>query len=470
MAANQDTDRLDRATMVSLGAMALGIFVVANDFTALSVAVVDIEQGLDTTLNRAQWVINSYAVVFGVLIVTGGRLSDLLGRRKMFILGAAIFATFSLIGGLAPNIELLIAARALMGIGGALMWPSVLGMTYALLPEDKAGLAGGLVVGVAGLGNAMGPVIAGFLTDTFSWRWVFFINVPIAVAAILVIYRKVAESDPSEQSEMDYRGIVTLSGAVVLILVALDRGTEVGFGSVSILLMFGLGAVLLGAFFFVERLQGATALVPRRVLASRQFTSALVSIAMMSAIYFGILLYIPQYTEKQLHWSALQAGAGLLPLMLVFATASFVAGRLYNRLGPRLVVGVGASALTVGVFWLALTIGSGYAVLVPGLVVVGLGIGLYYSAVTTAAVTSVDPADNSLAGGIIFMGNIAGGSLGIGLNTAIVLSASSLSDGIRTAFIVDAALGLVGTAVAVALIRGNGSSAREPSTQKGDVS
>jgi len=193
--------------------------------------------------------------------------------------------------------------------------------------------------------------------------------------------------------------------------------------------------------------------VPRRILASRQFTSALISVLMMSAIYFGILLYIPQFTQKQLGWSAFEAGAGLLPLMLVFATASFLAGSVYNRLGARLVIGVGASALTVGVFWMALAIGSGYVVLVPALVVVLVGVGLYYSATTTAAVTSVAPEDNSLAGGIIFMGNVAGGSFGIGLNTAIVLSAADFADGIRNAFLVDAALGLVGTVVAVTLIR-----------------
>src|SRR5688572_33077895 len=129
--------RLDTATGVSLAAMALGIFVIANDFTALSVAVVPIENDLDSTLNRAQWVINAYTVVFGVLIVTGGRLADLYGRRRVFMIGAAIFAVFSLLGGLAPNIETLIVARALMGIGGALMWPSLLGMTYGVLPEDK---------------------------------------------------------------------------------------------------------------------------------------------------------------------------------------------------------------------------------------------------------------------------------------------------------------------------------------------
>jgi len=138
--------------------MALGVFVIANDFTALSVAIPVIEQDLDTTLSKAQWVINGYALVFGVLIVTGGRLAELLGRKRMFLLGATIFAVFSLLCGLAPNVATLIGARGLMGVGGALMWPAVLGMTYTILPEEKAGLAGGLILGVAGLGDAVGPL------------------------------------------------------------------------------------------------------------------------------------------------------------------------------------------------------------------------------------------------------------------------------------------------------------------------
>src|SRR5262249_3411272 len=136
----------------------------------------NIEHDLGTTLTKAQWVINGYALVFGVLIVTGGRLADLFGRKRVFMIGAAIFASFSLVAGIVPGVNMLIGARMLMGVGGALMWPAILGMTYALLPESKAGLAGGLILGVAGLGNAVGPLLGGFLTDEFSWRWVFFLN------------------------------------------------------------------------------------------------------------------------------------------------------------------------------------------------------------------------------------------------------------------------------------------------------
>lgn len=448
--------RLETATVVSLAAMALGIFVIANDFTALSVAVVPIENDLDTTLNRAQWVINAYTVVFGVMIVTGGRLADLYGRRRVFMIGAAIFAAFSLLGGLAPNIETLIAARALMGIGGALIWPSVLGMTYAVLPEDKASLAGGLVIGVAGLGNATGPLIAGLLTDVLSWRWVFFVNVPIAVLAMIVIGRNVAESAAGRQVGVDYQGIASLSVAVILVLVGLDHGTAVGFTDPVVVAMMAVGILLLVAFAVIEARKGDDALVPRRVMKSRQFASAVLSVTLMSATFFGILVYVPQFLQKELGWSALQAGAGLLPMMLIFAGTSFLAGPLYNRIGARLVTGAGGICLTAGAFGLALAITSGYPLLIPGLLLAGIGVGLYYSAITTVAVTAVSSEDNSLAGGIAYMGNVAGGSIGLGLNTAIVLSAPSLEHGIRIAFFVDAALGVVATGIVLASIHGKG--------------
>ena len=155
---------MDRGVKVALAAMAAAVFVIANDVTALSVALPDIEDEFSANVSTVQWVINAYALVFGVLIVTGGRLADLFGRRRIFFAGSAIFVAFSLLGALAPSAVWLIVCRALMGIGGAMMWPAILGMTYAALPDDRAGLAGGLIIGSAGFGNAAGPLIGGFIT------------------------------------------------------------------------------------------------------------------------------------------------------------------------------------------------------------------------------------------------------------------------------------------------------------------
>ena len=224
-------DRMTRGTVMALVAMSLAVFVVANDFTALSVALPTIERQFNADVSTVQWVINAYALVFGVLIVTGGRLADMFGRKRMFFVGAGIFAVFSVLGGLAPDVGWLIAARALMGIGGALMWPATLGMTYALLPESKAGLAGGLIVGVAGIGNAVGPLIGGALTDLASWRWVLLINLPIAAIACFVTWREVRRPRGRlERGRIDYWGITTLSLGLTALLVALDQGGDWGFG------------------------------------------------------------------------------------------------------------------------------------------------------------------------------------------------------------------------------------------------
>ena len=184
---------LDRGTLLALGAMAMAVLVIANDITALSVALPDIEKDFDADVTSVQWVINAYALVFGVLIVTGGRLADMFGRRRMFFYGAAIFALFSLLAGIAQDELWLIACRGLMGVGGAIMWPAVLGMTYELLPGEKAGLAGGLIIGVAGLGNAAGPLIGGALTEAASWRAVMFVNLPIAALACFATWRLIRE-------------------------------------------------------------------------------------------------------------------------------------------------------------------------------------------------------------------------------------------------------------------------------------
>jgi len=445
---------LSRGTILALVAMALGIFVIANDFTALSVAIPKIEADLGTDITTAQWVINGYALVFGVLIVTGGRLADLFGRKRIFLIGAAFFAGFSFIGGLVPNVGLLIACRSLMGIGGALMWPAILGMTYAILPDDKAGMAGGLVLGVAGFGNAVGPMFGGFLTDVFSWRWVFLVNVPITAFAMIVTQREVPESRGDDaEHRIDYLGVATLSIGVVALLLALDQGTDAGFASPGILVLFAVAVVLLAAFAVVEARQRGSALVPRDVLRNRTFAGACLAVLLMSAIFFSALLYLPQFMTSALGYSAVRSGAGLLPMMGIFAVTSFVAGSLYDRLGARLIVAAGAACLGIGIFMLSfIDDGTTYAGLVPGMVVLGVGVGLFYSSITTAAITALDPSRSSLAGGIVYMCQIAGGAIGLGLNTAVVASASALAVGISRAFRLDAVLAVAGFVVAVRFV------------------
>lgn len=454
------SDRLDRSTLLALVAMGLAVLIIANDFTALSVALPAIERDLDTDLTTVQWVINAYALVFGVLIVTGGKLADMFGRRRVFVIGAGIFAGFSLLGGLAQDDLSLIACRALMGIGGALMWPAILGMTFDVLPASKAGIAGGLIMGAAGFGNAIGPMIGGVLTDELSWRWIFYLNIPIAAFGVLATLKSIKPDVVGTARErLDYAGIATLSLGLVSFLLALDQSADWGWGDPRVIGFVVAAVLLLIAFAFAERRAGLTALIPRDVISNRNFTAACVAVLLMSACFFAALLYLPQFMTKVLGYTPLESGIGLLPMMGTFALVSFVAGPLYNRVGPKLVVSLGAACIAVGMLLLSLIEASdGYSALMPGMFVLGAGIGFFYSSVTTAGITALDESRTSLAGGIVYMFQIAGGSIGLGINTAIVASAGAslglFTDGISDAFLLDAVLALLGLLVAVMFVGG----------------
>lgn len=410
---------------MALVAMGLGVFVIANDFTALNVALPSIESDFDVDVGTAQWVINAYALIFGLAIVTGGRLADMFGRRRLFFIGAGLFAGFSALGGIAPGIESLIAARVGMGIGGALMWPAVLGMTFAALPVSRAALAGGLILGVAGIGNAVGPLFGGALTEALSWRWIFFLNVPIACFAVAVTAAKVHQHQERQRERIDYPGMATLSLGLLLLLVALDQAADWGFGDPRIVAMLAVSVGSVAAFALIEPRMGSGALVPVEVIRNRAFAAACVATLMMSAAFFTIVLYVPQYLIKVLDYSALEAGLGLLPMMATFAAVSFGASSLYERFGAKLVISAGAALLVIGTFAISLLgDNSGYGALVPGLVITGIGVGLFYSCVTTAAVTALPESQSSLAGGLVYMFQIAGGAIGLGAITTIFTTSS----------------------------------------------
>ncbi|HVY97249.1 MAG TPA: MFS transporter [Solirubrobacterales bacterium] len=437
--------------------MGLAVVVIANDFSAINVALPTMEQDFHTNVNTIQWVVNAYALTFGVMIVTGGRLADMFGRRNAFFLGTAIFASMSALGGAAQSEAWLIATRTVMGIGGALMWPAILGMTYELLPEDKAGLAGGIIIGAAGLGNALGPLIGGVLTDALSWRWIFFLNVPIALFAVLTTYALVHVKEPeASDRRIDYAGITALSVGLVSLLVALDQVDDWGWGDPRVAFLLALAVASLLAFVPIERRAGEHALVPRAVMRNENFTASCLAILFMSATFFAALLYLPQFMEKHLGYSPLEAGVGMLPFLATFALVSFIAGPLYNRLGSKRLAVIGAACITAAPFLFSqVDSGSGYDSLLIGMVVLGVGIGSFYPTATTAGVTSVDESQTSLAGGIVYMFQIAGGSIGLGLTTTVFSSqVPPFVDGVQAAFRLDAALSLVGLVIALLFVGG----------------
>ncbi|MGA7397294.1 MAG: DHA2 family efflux MFS transporter permease subunit [Solirubrobacterales bacterium] len=448
---------MDRKTILALAAMGLGVFVIANDITAMNVAVPAIEKDFDANTTTIQWVVNAYSLAFGVLIVTGGRLADLFGRREAFFAGAGIFAAFSLLGGAAPSEAWLIACRGFMGIGGALMWPAVLGMTFALLPENKAGLAGGLILGIAGIGNAIGPMLGGALTEFLSWRWILFLNVPIALLAILVVYLLIHQPRPeTADRKIDFGGITTVTLGLVLFMIALDQVVDYGWGDPRIIIAIIISAMLLIAFAMIERRSGEHALVPEDIFSNTGFRASCFAILCISATFFGTLFFLPQYMQKEFGYSAFESGLGLLPFMAVFALTSFIAGPLYNRLGGKLIVTTGASFIAAGALFIGLGISGGGSLtgIIPGMVVLGTGVGLFYSSATTIAVTSVDSSRSSLAGGIIYMFQIAGGSVGLALTTTIYASQSGLIDGLHAAFRFDFALAFIGFVITLFFVGG----------------
>ena len=362
-----------RTNWLALFAMGIAVVVIANDFSAINVALPTMESDFHTDVDTIQWVVNAYALTFGVMIVTGGRLADMFGRRNAFFLGTAIFASMSLLGGAAQTEAWLIASRTLMGIGGALMWPAILGMTFAILPEEKAGLAGGIILGAAGLGNAMGPLIGGVLTDLLSWRWIFFLNVPISIFAVLVTYFLVHVKEPEgEERQIDYPGIAAISVGLVSLLIALDQVDEWGWGDPQIIGLLALAAILVAAFVPIERRAGraradsqggdAQRELPRLLLRDPLHVGDLLRRAALPAAVHG--------EASRLLAAGGRRRAAALPRRL--RVVSFIAGPLYDRLGAKLLVVFGAACITLAPFLFSLVdAGSSYGSLVAGMVVLG---------------------------------------------------------------------------------------------------
>jgi EmrB/QacA subfamily drug resistance transporter len=449
-----DQGWLTRKTVLALVAMGLAVITIANDFTAFSVAIPTMENELHASLSTVQWVINAYALIFGVAIVTGGRLADMFGRRRIFLIGTVIFALFSLACGLAPNALSLIIFRGLMGIGGAMMWPAILGLTFDLLPEDRAGLAGGLVIAAAGLGNAIGPLVGGALTQALSWRWIFFVNLPIAGLAAAATLWTIPHDKPVQPGQrLDYAGVATLSIGLIAFLLALDFSSSWGWSSIRVELLVAVAVILVIAFVFLQRRPRDNALLPRDVMHNRDFLTACGCVLCIGPVFFGVLIYVPQIMIKVFGYDPLTAGLGLLPMMVTYAIVSLIAGPLYARIGARISVSGGAAFITIGMVLLALLPAHpDYVSLLPGLLLLGVGVGLFFSSVTTAGVTSLDPARASLAGGVVYMCNVAGGSIGLGITTAIVAAAphdsTDFVGGVTDGFTFGVVLALLATVIA----------------------
>jgi EmrB/QacA subfamily drug resistance transporter len=405
-------------------AMGIGVMVIAVDIAAINVALPSVEKDFQTTIGTVEWVVNGYVLAWAVLMVTCGRLADMFGRRKIFFIGLVVFGAASLIGALAHDSGVLIAARVVQGAGAALLWPAILGIVYSSVSDAQKGLAVGLILGAAGIGNAAGPLLGGFLTELYSWRAVLYFNIPFAFVAGLITYFVVDERRSQEtRGRIDYIGILTVSLSLVSLLYAVNQSTSWGWTSGKTLGLLVLFAVFLVVFIVHER-KTPGALIPEDVMNNRKFmvTGAMMPLAVPA--FFSILLFVPQYLEKFHGYSPVDSGAGLVPMLLSFALTAPVSGTIYNRLGPRWSIFTGMVLLSVGtVLILLFGFGNSYSGMVPGLIIFGIGVGFSIPSITTAAVGAVNEARASLAGGIIYMFELAGGALGLAVITTIFTDA-----------------------------------------------
>ena len=399
----------------TLGAMCFALFMIMLDNTVVNVALPSIQRSLHTTLGNLEWTVNAYTLTFGVLLVTGGRMGDIFGRRRMFLSGVVLFAVSSAAIGLAPSDSLLIAGRAIQGVGAAFMMPATLSIITNTFPAAERGRAIGTWAGVSALALALGPVVGGALTQYVSWRAIFFINVPVAVGAVAVTLFATHESrDETIDRTIDIPGIATLSIGLTALILALVESTSWGWGSTKVIALLAIAAIGLVAFMLVERKYSAAPMVQFEFFKSRTFFGAnlvafIVSFAMLATFFFLAL-----YMQNIKGYSPLQAGVRFLPSTVVIILVAPIAGRLSDRIGPRPLMTAGLLIVAGSLFWQGhLQVDTSYGFLVGAFMLMGLGMGLVMSPMSTAAMNSVQVAKAGVAGGILSMSRMVGGTFGV---------------------------------------------------------
>ncbi len=405
----------------TLGAMCFALFMIMLDNTVVNVALPSIQRDLHASLSALEWTVNAYTLTFAVLLVTGGRLGDIFGRRKMFLFGVVVFGASSAALGLAPNDTVLVAFRAVQGIGAAFMMPGTLSIITQAFPPEQRGTAIGTWAGVSALALAIGPVVGGFLTQDVSWRAIFFINPPIAVGAVAVTLFAARESrDETVGRAVDIPGIATLTVGLTALVLALVEGNTWHWGSTKVIGLFVLAAISLTAFVLIElRVKAPT--IDFNFFRSRTSVGANLVAFIVSFAMFAQFFFLTLYMQNILHYSPLGTGLRFLPSTLVIIFMGPLAGRLTDRVGPRPLIALGL--LVVGGALLIqsrLTVHSGYGLLLPGFVLMGFGMGLVMSPMSTAAMNAVDRTKAGAASGVLSMSRMVGSTFGVAVMGALV--------------------------------------------------
>jgi EmrB/QacA subfamily drug resistance transporter len=405
----------------TLGAMCFALFMIMLDNTVVNVALPSIQRDFEASLSALEWTINAYTLTFAVLLVTGGRLGDIFGRRRVFLIGVAIFALASATIGFAPNDGLLVASRAVQGIGAALMMPGTLSILTNAFPAEERGRAIGIWAGVSAIALAIGPLVGGWLTEDVSWRAIFFLNLPVAAGAIAVTLFAAEESrDDTVDRRVDYPGIATLTIGLTALVLALVEGNSWGWGSPEILALFGLAVVALAAFARIE-LRSPAPMIDFRFFRSRQFVAASTVAFLVTFAMFAMFFFLALYMQNILGYSPLETGVRFLPSTLVVMVAGPIAGRLTDRFGPRWLMTGGLLLVSAAMAWQSrIQVDTSFGYLVPAFVVMGLGIGLVMSPMSAAAMNAVDRTKAGVASGVLSMSRMVGGTFGVAALGALV--------------------------------------------------
>jgi EmrB/QacA subfamily drug resistance transporter len=405
----------------TLGAMCFALFMVMLDNTAVNVALPSIQRDLDATIAGLEWTMNAYTLSFAVLLVTGGRLGDIFGRRRIFLTGVVLFASTSAFIGFSQTDTWLVIGRLLQGVGAALMMPGTLSIISNTFPPEERGKAIGTWAGVSGVALAIGPLIGGFLVEHVSWQSIFFVNVPIAVLCVAVTLFAAHESrDETVQRTVDFPGVATITIGLAALVLALVEGNAWGWGSARIIGLLALAVVALVGFVVVER-RVRVPMVDFAFFRSSTFVGAslvafTVTFAMLASFFFVTL-----YMQNILGYSPLEAGVRSLPTTVLVMLMGPIAGRLVDRIGPRIPLVSGLLLVAVAMFWQSrIEVDTTYGFLVGSFAVLGIGIGFVMSPMSTAAMNAVAREKAGVASGVVTMSRMIGGTFGVAAIGALV--------------------------------------------------
>jgi EmrB/QacA subfamily drug resistance transporter len=377
----------------------VGIFMLLLDVTIVNVALPDIQKDLDSTFSQLQWVVDAYALSLAALVLTAGSLADLYGRRLLFAGGVLVFTAGSLLCGISPSATFLDVARGLQGIGGAMMFATSLALLAHEFHGRERGTAFGIWGATTGGAVAIGPLAGGLITETIGWRWIFLLNVPIGIAALVVTLFRVGESRDPDHGGADIPGVVTFTGGLFLLVLGLVRGNVAGWGSPEIVSVLG-GSVLLLLAFLVIEFRSARPMLDLALFRRPAFAGAQAAAFTLSASAFAIFLYLSLYLQNVLGYSPLQAGLRFLPISLLAFVVAPISGKLSARAPVRLLIGGGLATVAVAFVLLhGVTATSGWTSLLPGFVLLGIGIGLVNPPLASTAVGVVPPESTGMGSG-----------------------------------------------------------------------